>query len=60
MKTGPPPGAVSFKSYLVEGTGSCGMGASPSARQSAPVNTPSTPGIARAARASIAMMRAWG
>ncbi len=29
MKTVPPPGAVSFRSYRVEGTGSCGIGCKP-------------------------------
>ncbi len=46
MKTAPPPGAASFMSNLVFGSGSCGMGLRLSAAQSAPVNTPSTPGIA--------------
>ena len=58
--TGPPPGAVSFMSNRVEGTGVCGIGFSPSARQSAPVNTPSTPGIALAAAVPTRTMRACG
>ena len=60
MNTAPPLGPVSFMSNLVFGTGSCGIGPSLSAAQSAPVNTPSTPGIAFAAAASIATMRACG
>jgi len=58
MKSAPPPAACSFMSYLVLGSGSCGMAPSPSARQSAPVKTPSTPGIAVARLASIPRMRA--
>jgi len=34
--TGPPPGAVSFMSNWVAGTGVCGIGFNPSATQSAP------------------------
>ncbi len=37
MNTTPPPGPVSFMSNLVFGTGSCGIGPSLSAAQSAPV-----------------------
>ena len=33
----PPPGAVSFMSYRVEGNGLCGIGFRPSVAQSAPV-----------------------
>src|SRR5262249_34881382 len=58
MKIAPPPAACSFMSYLVFGSGSWGMAASPSARQSTPVNTPSTPGIALACTASMPRMRA--
>ena len=50
MNTAPPPGAVSFMSNLVFGSGSCGIGLRLSATQSAPVKTPSTPGIASRAR----------
>ncbi len=57
MKSAPPPAACSFMSYLVLGSGSCGMAPSPSARQSAPVKTPSTPGIAVARLASMPRMR---
>ncbi len=60
MNTVPPPGPVSFMSYRVLGNGSCGMAPRPSARQSAPVNTPSTPGIACARAASMPRMRACG
>src|SRR6266516_1212321 len=60
MKTAPPPAACSFMSYLVFGSGSWGMAASPSAWQSTPVNTPNTPGIALACAASIPRMRACG
>ncbi len=60
MNTAPPPGAVSFRSYFVDGTGSCGMGPSRSAAQSAPVSTASTPGIARARAVSIAAILACG
>ena len=60
MKMAPPPGPVSFMSYLVLGSGSCGMAPSPSAEQSAPVNTPSTPGSALARAASMPRMRACG
>jgi flagellin len=52
--------SMSFMSYLVFGIGSCGMAPSLSARQSAPVNTPRTPGIASAALLSMETMRAWG
>src|SRR5579871_616063 len=60
MNTVRPPGACSFMSNLVFGTGSCGSGASLSAAQSAPVNTPSTPGIVLAAAVPIPTMRACG
>src|SRR3974390_3269847 len=60
MKIAPPPGAVSFMSSRVFGTGSCGMAPSPSAAQSVPVYTPSTPGIASALALSIERMRACG
>src|SRR5262245_45694191 len=56
MKSAPPPAACSFMSYLVWGSGSCGMAPSPSARQSAPVKTPSTPGIAVARLVSMPRM----
>ena len=46
MKTSLPPGPCNFMSYFVFGSGSCGMAPSLSARQSAPVKTPRTPGIA--------------
>ena len=60
MNIASPPAAVSFMSYFVLGRGSCGIGASSSARQSAPVKTPSTPGMARALVVSILRMRACG
>ena len=47
-------------SNLVCGTGVCGIGFIPSAAQSAPVNTPSTPGIALAALVSMRTIRACG
>ena len=58
--SGVPPGPPSFMSYLVFGPGSCGTGFSPSAATSAPVKTPSTPGMASAVAVLMETMRAWG
>ena len=55
-----PPGPASFISNLVDGTGVWGMGLRPSARQSAPDSTASTPGKAKALAPSTFWMRAWG
>src|SRR5260370_14260334 len=58
MKSAQAPPACRFMSYLVWGSGSCGRAPSPSARQSAPVNTQSPTGIAVALLASMPRMRA--
>ncbi len=55
-----PSLACSFMSYLVFGSGSCGIAARPSPRQSAPLKAPSTPGDALARERSAPRMRACG
>src|SRR5262245_2788315 len=60
MKISPPPGPVSFMSYLVFGTGSCGIGPRRSPRQSAPVKIPRTPGSVCARVLSMRTIRACG
>jgi len=60
MKITPPCGPESFISYRVDGTGLCGIGPRPSARQSAPVKTPKVPDIVLAASALTRTIRACG